>query len=77
VLTEEKNGDIIYNASSPDELALLNFAKYVGCEYLGTDDNNSIVINCLGEKLVYKLLYTLEFNSTRKRMSTIVETPSG
>ena len=33
VLTEEKNGEIIYNASSPDELALLNFAKFVGCEY--------------------------------------------
>ena len=33
VLTEEKNGEIIYNASSPDELALLNFARFVGCEY--------------------------------------------
>ena len=50
VLTEEKNGEIIYNASSPDELALLNFAKFVGCEYEGTDDNNNIVINFLGEK---------------------------
>ena len=77
VLTEEKDGEIIYNASSPDELALLNFAKFVGCEYEGTDDNNNIVIKLMGEKYTYKLFYTLEFNSTRKRMSTIVESPSG
>ena len=31
----------------------------------------------MGEKWTYKLLYTLEFNSTRKRMSTIVQAPSG
>ena len=77
VLTEEKNGQIIYNASSPDELALLNFAKFIGCEFLGMDDNNNIIINFFGEKFTYKLLYILEFNSTRKRMSTIVENSSG
>ena len=28
--TEKKNGNIEYFASSPDELALINFAKFVG-----------------------------------------------
>ena len=35
---------MIYNASSPDELALVNFAKMVGCEYKGIDVNNDITI---------------------------------
>lgn len=35
VITEEKDGNIVYNASSPDELALINFARYCGFEYLG------------------------------------------
>jgi phospholipid-transporting ATPase len=35
---------LIYNAASPDELALVNFARYCGVEYRGKDkDNNSII----------------------------------
>jgi len=34
--------EIIYNASSPDELALLNFAKYCGYNFLGIDEKNII-----------------------------------
>ena len=30
VVTEMNNGQLIYNAGSPDELALINFAKFVG-----------------------------------------------
>ena len=30
VITDEKNGEIVYNASSPDELAIINFAKFCG-----------------------------------------------
>lgn len=30
---------IEYNASSPDELALLNFAKYMGFEFISNEDN--------------------------------------
>ena len=34
----DKNFEIIYNASSPDELALLNFAKFVGYNFLGINE---------------------------------------
>ena len=30
VIVEEKNGKLEYNAASPDELALLNFARFHG-----------------------------------------------
>ena len=30
IIIEKVNNQIVYNASSPDELALLNFAKYCG-----------------------------------------------
>lgn len=33
-----------YNASSPDELALVNFAKFCGFEFIGTDDANNMEI---------------------------------
>lgn len=59
-------------ASSPDELALINFAKLSGYEYIGTDDNNKIIIKARGETHEYELLHTLEFSSKRKRMSVIV-----
>lgn len=38
---DEETGEKVteYNASSPDELALLNFAKFMGFEFLGTDDD--------------------------------------
>ena len=42
VIVEEKNGENIYNASSPDELALVNGAKYFGYEFLGRDEDNNI-----------------------------------
>lgn len=47
IITEELDGKLCYNASSPDELALVNFAKFTGYEYLGTDEHNymSVRIN--------------------------------
>jgi phospholipid-transporting ATPase len=32
-MTEIKDNRIEYNASSPDELALVNFARFVGYEF--------------------------------------------
>eukprot|EP01016_Furgasonia_blochmanni_P002413 TRINITY_DN10948_c0_g1_i1.p1 TRINITY_DN10948_c0_g1~~TRINITY_DN10948_c0_g1_i1.p1 ORF type:complete len:1143 (+),score=254.78 TRINITY_DN10948_c0_g1_i1:224-3652(+) len=77
IITEMKDGDIAYNAASPDELALINFARFAGAKYMGTDDDNNMVVDFLGKTYRYKLLKTLEFNSTRKRMSVIVQDDMG
>lgn len=36
----KKKEEVIYNASSPDELALLNFAKLCDYTFHGIDDHN-------------------------------------
>lgn len=66
-----------YNATSPDELALVNFAKMCGIEFLGTNDENEMELNYFGQIRKYQLLSTLEFNSSRKRMSVIVRNEEG
>mmetsp|Transcript_29399 Transcript_29399/g.28521 ORF Transcript_29399/g.28521 Transcript_29399/m.28521 type:complete len:193 (+) Transcript_29399:1324-1902(+) len=77
VVVEEKNGVSAYNASSPDELALVNGAKFFGFDFEGRDEDNNVVINDRGTRIKYKLLTVIEFTSTRKRMTCVVETPEG
>lgn len=71
IVVDEKSGK--YNASSPDELALVNAAKFFGYQYVQKDENGVLSIRVHGKERRFKLLNTLEFNSTRKRMSIIVE----
>lgn len=71
----EKNGD--YSAASPDELALVGFAKLVGSEFKGLDDDNNMQVDEYGTLKTYKLLEIFEFSSDRKRMSAIVEDEEG
>eukprot|EP01022_Parablepharisma_sp_SALTPOND_P011832 TRINITY_DN1507_c0_g1_i1.p1 TRINITY_DN1507_c0_g1~~TRINITY_DN1507_c0_g1_i1.p1 ORF type:complete len:1220 (+),score=110.17 TRINITY_DN1507_c0_g1_i1:124-3783(+) len=77
VLVEEKKEGKALNSASPDELALVNAAKYFGFEFVGRDENGAIMILHNGEVIIYPLLNVLEFNSNRKRMSVIVKMPDG
>ena len=73
VVTEKNSeGQLEFNASSPDELALINFAKFIGFEYIGTDQKNVMTVRFKDVLYQYRLLHVLEFNSTRKRMSVIL-----
>ena len=67
----------VYNASSPDELALVNGMRHFGFAFQDRDEEENIIIEkkFTGEVLKYKLLNVFEFNSDRKRMSVIVRTP--
>lgn len=66
IITEEKGpNEIIYNASSPDELALVNFAKFSGFQYMGTDSDQNMLVLFNKKMHKFRLLQTLEFNSTR------------
>ena len=70
----QDKGNILYNASSPDELALVNGARFLGITYIGRDstDNNIYNVSFRGEETrSYEVLATIEFNSTRKRMTTV------
>lgn len=46
-----------YCASSPDELALVNAAKFVGYKFIGRDNrDNTVTISMKGKQIVYKQL---------------------
>jgi phospholipid-transporting ATPase len=68
------DGKVTLNASSPDELALVNMASYMGFNFLSRS-LKAISIDVDGVKETYSLLNTLEFNSTRKRMSVVLRRP--
>ena len=72
--TSQENDNLVYNASSPDELALVNGARFLGVTYLGRDTSNNKImkIKFKEEERQYELLNTIEFNSTRKRMTSII-----
>ncbi|KAF2190530.1 phospholipid-translocating P-type ATPase [Zopfia rhizophila CBS 207.26] len=79
VITERTPGDppkIEFKAQSPDEAALVATARDVGFTLVGREDDR-LIVNVLGEERKYTVLNTLEFNSTRKRMSAIIRMPDG
>ena len=81
VLPEEKEhkktGEkyVIFNGSSPDELALVNGARHMGFAFVGKDEENNMVIESWDGTTKYELLNVFQFDSDRKRMSVIVRTP--
>lgn len=54
IIIEEVDNQIKYNASSPDELALINWTKMMGYQYRGINENDVItIINPDGESELY------------------------
>ncbi len=79
VIAEKQLGDppkMVYKAQSPDEAALVSTARDMGFTVLGMH-NDGIEVNVMGEDRHYPVLSTIEFNSSRKRMSSIVRMPDG
>ncbi|KAJ2156228.1 hypothetical protein GGF46_005333 [Coemansia sp. RSA 552] len=66
---------LAYSAESPDEGALVRAAKNFGYTFLGRI-KSTLYLDVRGEQVQYEILDTIEFNSTRKRMSTILRRPA-
>ncbi|XP_048844714.1 phospholipid-transporting ATPase IF isoform X2 [Brienomyrus brachyistius] len=65
-----------YYASSPDEKALVEAMKRMGVAFTG--NNGEIMeIKTFGKSERFKLLHVLEFDADRRRMSVILQTPTG
>ena len=45
IIVEKTKDGLVYNTPSPDEVALANFAKFSGFEYLGVDKNNNMMLS--------------------------------
>jgi phospholipid-transporting ATPase len=72
---EEQKGIILFQASSPDEMCLVNAARYFGYFFQGRDINNKIFMRINNNEQEYQLLNLLEYSSERKKMSVIVKCP--
>lgn len=53
IIVELKDGNIQYNASSPDELALTNAARFFGIEFKERNSENMIIVNDKNNETVY------------------------
>ncbi|KAF4025467.1 hypothetical protein G4228_017347, partial [Cervus hanglu yarkandensis] len=75
VISEEKvEGELVYQAQSPDEGALVTAARNFGFVFRSRTSETITVVE-MGKTRVYQLLAILDFSNVRKRMSVIVRTP--
>ncbi|CAO3683743.1 unnamed protein product [Rhizopus stolonifer] len=74
--TQEGSDNITYQASSPDEGALVKGASTLNYIF-HTRKPNSIACKQRDQDFEYQVLNVCEFNSTRKRMSAIIRGPDG
>jgi phospholipid-transporting ATPase len=76
VIPERKGDKITYQASSPDEGALVQGAEMLDYRFT-TRKPTTIYVDVEGKSQEFVILNICEFNSTRKRMSAIVRGPDG
>lgn len=76
VMVEEKEGQLVYQAASPDEGALVMAARNFGFVFLSRSQN-TITISEMGLEKTYEVIAILDFNSDRKRMSIILKLADG
>ena len=78
----ETNKKLEYQASSPDEVAILNFARKYKYIFYGRKDNNKIIIEkpfmlknkkLSSKKVTYKISLSFGYTSERKSMSVILQ----
>ncbi|KAK2888484.1 phospholipid-transporting ATPase ID [Channa argus] len=73
---EKKEGELYYQAQSPDEGALVTAARNFGFAFRSRTPETITVME-MGKRVTYELLAVLDFNNVRKRMSVIVCSPEG
>ncbi|KAM9820089.1 phospholipid-transporting ATPase IC [Neosynchiropus ocellatus] len=76
VMVEQKDGELVYQAASPDEGALVTAARNFGFVFLSRTQD-TITIREMDQEATYEMLALLDFNSDRKRMSIILKFPDG
>jgi len=70
---EEDSTEIVYQASSPDEIALVKFTESIGLTLVARDLTTMTLLDPLGGKTVYNILDIFPFSSETKRMGIILE----
>ncbi|KAL2213538.1 phospholipid-transporting ATPase [Sarocladium strictum] len=73
----DEKGKIKYQAASPDEGALVEGVLQFDYKFTARKPKSVLIEMPNGQEEEYELLAVCEFNSTRKRMSTIFRCPDG
>jgi phospholipid-translocating ATPase len=79
----ERSGETRYQATSPDELALVTAAQEMGCLFLDRQSSTVTLKIFLGGESAdptfetYEVLHVIDFTSSRRRMSVVVREPDG
>ncbi|KAH9209254.1 hypothetical protein DL95DRAFT_310326 [Leptodontidium sp. 2 PMI_412] len=76
----QEDGEIDYQAMSPDELALVRAARDLGFIVVDRPSQSITIVSKDGDKQTretYEVLDVVEFSSKRKRMSIIIRFPDG
>ncbi|CAK9296422.1 unnamed protein product [Gordionus sp. m RMFG-2023] len=68
-----EDGLITYQASSPDEVALVTWARKVGIRLIHRDTNSLKIMTPLGRVESFKILKLIPFTSERKMMGLVVK----
>lgn len=76
VVPEQKDGELAYQCSSPDEGALVRGAASQGFVF-HTRQPEKVVLSVLGKDETLEILDMIDFTSDRKRMSVIVRDSTG
>ncbi|KAH9822366.1 putative aminophospholipid translocase [Melampsora americana] len=76
VIASKSEGKIEYKAESPDEAALVAAARDLGFVFV-RKLGDQVELEILGQRQKYQLLKIIAFNSSRKRMSSLVRCPDG
>lgn len=62
-----------FQASSPDEIALVKFADSLGMKLIERDQNITEIENAVGKKERYTILANFPFSSDTKRMGIVLK----
>jgi phospholipid-translocating ATPase len=73
--TEDDDKVRTFQASSPDEIALVQIGERVGMRLVSRDLHKIILLNPAKVEEVYEILYEFPFSSERKRMGIILRAP--
>lgn len=69
-----EDGEVTYQAASPDEIAIVRFCEQVGLRLLRRDRNSiSLLHLATSLELHYQILYNFPFNSDTKRMGIVIK----
>lgn len=70
VINDQK---IVYQASSPDEIAIVKWTESIGMKLFKRNKTSITILDPLNDEKVYEILYIFPFTSETKRMGIIVK----